>query len=222
MRHNTLGKVPLLHANDWLLAFMLWMTVASKSLENNWCAQVCLSSTCQTASSSHSEAGVQVQLTAAVTVVSLPQFVSNHARSAAELKTPTVWWDLLCTELLFYQHPLLGGINLLRHQVGDQIIQGDHLSTNPKSNTKIYSLMRSFGVWRSIFSLLFISPCWLLLYQHPQWETFPLFHIAALLKWLFFYNFLKSSKGRVLHVFLPTWHCFLTENLENLSWKETM
>lgn len=109
---------------------------------------------------------------------------------------------------------LLVEINLLRHQVSDQLIWGDLLSANPKSNTEIYSSTCSFCVGRNVFKLLLISPCLLLLYQHPQWETLPLFLIAALLKWLFFcYFFLNHQRKEC---------CMLFSLPDTASWQRTL
>lgn len=110
---------------------------------------------------------------------------------------------------------LLGEINLLTHQVGDQLIWGDHPSTNPKSSTKIYSLMWSFCVWRNIFKLLLISPCWLLLWLHPQRETLPFFLIAALLRWLLSYYFFLIIKEKSAACFSPCLTVLLDRELWN-------
>lgn len=109
---------------------------------------------------------------------------------------------------------LLGEINLLTHQVGDQLIWGDHPSTNPKSSTKIYSLMWSFCVWRNIFKLLLISPCWLLLWLHPEQETLPFFLIAALLRWLLSYYFFFNHQREEC--------CMLFSLPDSASWQRTL
>lgn len=76
-----------------------------------------------------------------------------------------------------------------------------------------YSLMCAFCVWRSIFKLLLISPCWLFLCQHPRRVTLPFFLIAALLKWLFFYYFFNHQREEC---------CMLFSLPDTASWQRTL